>query len=265
MDFTYKIYTNLLKSIISKGYKFITFKEYVITKISGSPLPSKFIILRHDVELRYENAYYMANIQSELGIRASYYFRIHDKKKNEEFIKKIAELGHEIGYHYDDLSRCNGNVENALKRFKKNLTYFRQFGEVSTISMEGAPLSKYDNRDLWNYADYHKFGILGEPYFDIDFSKVFYITDTGRMWNGHKYNLRDKPLNNKELSKEFNTLKIHSTQDLIRSIENDVFPKSAMLTFHPQRWHNNHFSWSKELILQTIKNQAKRILIKIRK
>lgn len=131
--------------------------------------------------------------------------------------------------------------------------------------MEGAPRSKYDNRDLWNYADYQQFGILGEPYFDIDFSKIFYITDTGRMWDGHKYNLRDKPLDNKELSKKFNHLNFHSTHDLIEAIENDQFPTSAMLTFHPQRWHSNYFSWTREIISQTIKNQAKRILIKIRK
>ena len=32
-----------------------------------------------------------------------------------------------------------------------------------------------------------------------------------------------------------------------------------MFTFHPQRWNDNIYMWSKELILQNIKNIIKRI------
>ena len=31
--------------------------------------------------------------------------------------------------------------------------------------------------------DYRDLGIIGEPNFDVDYTKVFYITDTGRKWN----------------------------------------------------------------------------------
>lgn len=65
---------------------------------------------------------------------------------------------------------------------------------VSTIVMHGSPRSKHDSRDLWKHYDYRSLGIIGEPYFDIDFSKVFYITDTGRCWDGDRYSVRDKPM-----------------------------------------------------------------------
>jgi hypothetical protein len=91
----------------------------------------------------------MTKIQHSLGIKGSYYFRLFSKPGNEAIIKQIAALGHEIGYHYDDLTVCNGDHEKALKRFQKNLNYLRQFAPVTTITMEGAPLSKYDNRNLW--------------------------------------------------------------------------------------------------------------------
>jgi len=58
--------------------------------------------------------------------------------------------------------------------------------------MHGSPLSKYDSRDLWKVYDYRDYGIIGEPYFDIDFSKVLYLTDTGRRWDGDKVNIRDR-------------------------------------------------------------------------
>ncbi len=58
--------------------------------------------------------------------------------------------------------------------------------------MHGSPLSKYDNKLLWKYYNYRDFGIIGEPYFDVNFSKVLYLTDTGRRWNGEKVSVRDK-------------------------------------------------------------------------
>jgi len=83
-------------------------------------------------------------------------------------------------------------IDGAYVEFCKNLEYFRTFYPVKTICMHGSPLSKYDNRDIWNKYDYKKLGLIGEPYFDIDFSKVLYLTDTGRCWDGDKVSVRDK-------------------------------------------------------------------------
>ncbi len=32
--------------------------------------------------------------------------------------------------------------------------------------------------------DYNLIGILGAPYFDVNFNEVFYLSDTGRRWDG---------------------------------------------------------------------------------
>jgi len=56
----------------------------------------------------------------------------------------------------------------------------------------------------------------------------------------------------------------HSAQDIIDYIENDTFPKQAMLNFHPQRWNDKPIPWLKELIWQNVKNQGKRMLLAIR-
>lgn len=42
------------------------------------------------------------------------------------------------------------------------------------------------------YYDYRNYGIIAEPYFDLDFSKVLYLTDTGRRWDGNKVSMRDR-------------------------------------------------------------------------
>lgn len=58
--------------------------------------------------------------------------------------------------------------------------------------MHGSPRSPYDNKEVWKKYDYRELGILAEPYFDIDFSKVLYLTDTGRRWDGERVSIRDK-------------------------------------------------------------------------
>ena len=44
------------------------------------------------------------------------------------------------------------------------------------------------------YHDYHNFGIVGEPYFDIDFNEVLYLTVTGRRCDEDFFNIIDKPI-----------------------------------------------------------------------
>ncbi|MCD4677615.1 MAG: hypothetical protein K8S18_16710 [Desulfobacula sp.] len=256
MDFTFKKIELLYQSLKSKGFLFYTFSDY----IQGEALNSPFVILRHDVEARYENALYLAKIQHEIGIRGSYYFRLLPKSYNGNIIKEIAALGHEIGYHYDDLSYCKGNYEKAFQRFQKNLAILRNIAPVTTIAMEGAPLSKYDNRDLWKKYDYKKLGIIGEPYFDIDFNKMLYLTDTGRRWDGWRVSIRDKMTQQGEWIGQ--GLVFHTTNDIIKAAEQGKLPGRIMMTFHPQRWNDRFIPWFQELVFQNIKNQVKRFLVK---
>ena len=178
-----------------------------------------------------------------------------------EAIRGIAQLGHEIGYHYEDMSLCGGNFEKAWTHFKTWLAYFRQFYAVETICMHGAPTSQWDSKDLWQKYDYRTEGIIGEPYMDTDFEDVFYLTDTGRCWDGYKVSVRDKiPRRQDEWTKAGWTW--HSTHELIAAIEADQMPAHVMMTTHPQRWTNNKAAWWKELIVQNMKNCIKKIWIK---
>jgi hypothetical protein len=229
---------------------------------------SHFIILRHDVETKYANALEFAKIQFNHDIQATYYFRFLPDHFDDCVISEIASLGHEIGYHYDDLSHCKGDYNAAIKRFEKNLSTLNKIAEVKTICMEGAPLSRFDNRDLWKKYNYRDFGIIGEPYFDLDFSQVFYLTDTGRRWDGGKYSVRDKVgnLNSKfdfqNSNLNIHSLTFHSTSDIILAAILNQLPEQIMFTFHPQRWTNKPFPWFQELVLQNVKNVVKGMIVK---
>jgi len=73
-----------------------------------------------------------------------------------------------------------------------DLRRLREFYPVKTICMHGSPLSKYDNKLLWDKYDYRDYGITAEPNFDVDFDEVLYLTDTGRRWDGDRVSVRDK-------------------------------------------------------------------------
>ena len=128
--------------------------------------------------------------------------------------------------------------------------------------MHGAPTSKYDGKDLWKKYNYKDLGIIGEPYFDIDFSTLFYLTDTGMMWDGYKVSVRDKiPVYQDIWVKEG---KIYHTSDNIISAIGGNLPARIMITTHPQRWTDSFTAWAKEFVMQNLKNVVKRIMLKVR-
>lgn len=259
MDFTLQKYTELLQQLKVSHYRLVTFEYYCLHK---SELDAdRFVILRHDVDLKAENSLATAKIENSLGITASYFFRIVEQSNKPEIIRAIAALGHEIGYHYEDMTICEGDIGKAIKHFESQLAYFRKYYPVTTICMHGAPRSKYDGRDLWKQFDYHNFGIIGEPYFDVDFSKVFYLTDTGRRWDGFNVSVRDKvPRYQDEWIRR--GLVYHSTDDILHALQNDELPEHLMLTTHPQRWTDSRFQGLKELAVQRVKNGVKQIIVR---
>ena len=212
MDFTLKTYKKLLEALKEQNYNFQTFREFI------EDPEKKCVVMRHDVDRLPENSLVIAEIEARSGVRGSYYFRMVKDSFDEGIIKAIAGMGHEIGYHYENLSsvaknlgygiwwglgsgrkkadggrlKAEGLYSIAVKDFKQNLDRLRKICPIKTICMHGSPTSKYDNRDIWKRYNYRDYGIIGEPYFDIDFNEVFYITDTGRRWDGEKFNIRDK-------------------------------------------------------------------------
>jgi hypothetical protein len=252
-DFTLDTYNQLLATMQEGGYSFFKTKDLFLWQEKP-----KQISLRHDVDKLPKNSLVLARVQNLNGIVGTYYFRAIPTSFNREIILEIDSLGHEIGYHYETMDTCNGNVDKAYNEFCLNLDMFRKIVAVETVCMHGSPLSKYDNRSIWERYDYKKLGIIIEPYIDIDFNKVFYITDTGRMWDGDKVSFRDKPRN--QLTTHWPTY--HSTFNIIAALKEGTFPDIAMMTFHPQRWTNNSSLWYKELIVQNVKNSIKKILVK---
>ena len=244
MDFTIQKYVQLLTALKRSGIHFQ---------------------LRHDVDLKPQNSLRTARIEHGLQLKATYYFRMVPESFDEHIIKEIAGMGHTIGYHYESLTTCGGNMEAAYRDFCDNLAKLRLLVPVDTICMHGSPRSPYDSKDLWKHYDYHALGIVYEPYLDTDFSRTLYITDTGRRWDGYRVSVRDKVPNCQE-QWERQGVVFHSTDDIIAQLDNPRSPLltsqyAMLITTHPQRWEPFGFGYIQEYCTQTVKNCVKRVLV----
>ena len=243
-DFTLKSYQSLLLAFQQAGYQFQTFEELMTHPVEG-----KSVVMRHDVDELAWNALKMAQLENKLGIRATYFFRIVKQSNVPEVIKQIVGLGHEVGYHYEDLAMTKGDEVKAIETFKENLEYFRKFYPVKSVSMHGSSTSDYDNRLLWKDHSLSDYGLVGEPYLSVDFDKVFYLTDTGYAWDGGKYATRD-------IVESGFDLKFHTTSQIVDCIKAGNFPEKALILAHTL-WTDSLIQWDGLHLREFFRNNLK--------
>ncbi len=243
-DLTLTVYGQLLEALKGADHRFQTFSEFVRAPAEHA------IMLRHDVDDRKLHSLAFARLQHQRGIVGTYYFRMLPQSFDQRVVREIHELGHEIGYHYEEMDLCRGDVDRAFDLFRRNLERLRNEVPVTSICMHGSPLSRFDNKDLWKRNDYRSLGIVGEPYLDLDFERVAYFTDTGGRWDGDRYSVRDR-------AASASIHRFRSTQEIARAVRHGDFPSPAMLTFHPQRWTGSAPLWLRDRIVQHAKNYAK--------
>lgn len=259
MDFTIEKYSLLLEALHEAEYNSVLrFKDTM----------GKQVMLRHDVDIRPKNSLLTARIEADRGMNAIYYFRAVRESWDENVIREIASMGHEIGYHYESLTTSRGNVEQAYEDFCANYSRLSQLVgyQVKTICMHGSPRSDYDSRNIWKTYDYKILGIDYEPYLDTDWSRTLYLTDTGRRWDGYRVSVRDK-IEGWQEQWESEGLRFHQTDDIITFLYSDKANLSKgveriLITTHPQRWSSTKWSWFRELVTQNVKNQLKRYYIR---
>ena len=282
-DFTFAAYRELISSLEGNRYKFYTFEQFL------NEHPSRSVILRHDVDEQPDQAILLAEFENSRSITASYHIRVFPVKKSNyiKFIKRIVELGHEIAYHYEDLTRTLSSagrmkslkfrelvllkgIEKAKSSFISNLNWLREYYPVKVISMHGTPLSDIDNRILWDHMSYRELGVICEPYLDINYAEVLYLTDTGRRWDAFLSNRRDRILNKPEVTNNaftsnktiLTTDGLHTTFNLINKIQSGLMPEKIIINTHPQRWTDTKIQWLVEYIGQNFRNFIKSILFR---
>lgn len=252
-DFTFNGFQKILHSFSINKYLIGTYLDTLRCNVE----PKKILILRHDVDRFPLQSLQMAKLEADMGVNATYYFRIIRSVFKPYLIQEIAAMGHEIGYHYEDLSRCDGNMPKSIDHFRSNLDKLRQFYPIQTICMHGSPLSKWDNKSIWTYYDYKEYGILADTSIDVDYNKVFYITDNGRAWNRSSVSIRDK------VESTFD-IPIKNSEHLISLVQNNMLPDHVMINAHPDTFFDFGIKYFLNWGFIEAKNVAKWIIVKNR-
>ena len=151
------------------------------------------------------------------------------------------------------MTKARGDQLKAIDIFANELEMLRQICSINTISMHGSPFTPFNNMDLWKDYDFSRFNILADAMLSIDYSKLYYFTDTGGSWNAGKHNIRDKT---DSLS---DSLSIETTDDLMDLI-NDGIKHPIIINTHPNRWAKGLSSYLLIKIFDYMINRVKLVV-----
>lgn len=184
--FTFNNLANDLLKVKDIGYVFKPLSDYWL---EGGVVDPKVCFIRVDVDFSIQKAALLADLLSDLGIKGSFFIRLHAPEYNPfdfaniDRIKRIVSQGHEIGLHSEivDLQEiCGGSAESWLRSDLKLMELLTGCSCTSAASHGG--LTGYNNLDFWEKNDPKSFGLNYEAYEETEnfslFANCRYVSDS---------------------------------------------------------------------------------------
>ena len=183
------------------GYQIIRCQDYPKYKQSAN---NKILVNRVDIDLQCSGAVRIAEIFNKLGIKGTFFVRLHAKEynpfslENYRYLNFIKNSSHEIGLHsevMDASKQWNLSSKNVLITDIEILN--KMFGiKIDGISSHNG-LTDSNNLDFWKDNKASDFGLLYEAYdsqpgFNL-VNESIYITDSEyTQWKCYKNGILDK-------------------------------------------------------------------------
>jgi hypothetical protein len=172
IDFSYDSYRALLGHIRSCGH--------TICPLRAVPASGHYVILRHDIDYSVAKALEMAEIEHDLGVQAtvflmlgSPYYNLLDSD-NLAAARRIARLGHEIGFHYDtDLIDEQDDTRLGLVLGEHAVFLSRAIGTPVTSVAQHNPSVTRTRVRVPGFTD---------AYDDRYFKQIAYLSDSRRLF-----------------------------------------------------------------------------------
>jgi len=135
--------------------------------------------MRHDIDFSLEKALEIAKIESNMGVKSTFFLLITSNFYNvfsleaEKIIREIISLNHKIGLHFDE-TRYDNNDFNLLihKEIKLLEDFYR-------IKVDCVSFHRPSNSSLINNYD---FGNIINSYSNTYFKEMLYVSDSRRNW-----------------------------------------------------------------------------------
>jgi len=174
--FSLEDYRKILARAGKSGYEFPKLSEFK-KWIDRYP---KFLLLRHDVDISPLNALKMAEAEHSLGVVSTYYVMLRSVFYNPgaepffNYFKKIIEMGHDIGFHYDCGFYEENDIDEGMINDAKALQNILGI-KIKSVSQHKPAVRK---------GIYKPPSIYVDAYDEVLLNKARYISESGFKWRG---------------------------------------------------------------------------------
>ena len=148
-DFSYETYQALVTKL-SKDRVNLRFSDFAVANFK---IADNYFILRHDIDYSPDSALRMAELEAGMNIQACYFILFSSSFYNlfgDEYInfpKKLVEMGHEVGLHYDvNVYEKLGTVLDKSEILEAQIALLSQLAgkNVVSIAMHNPSVSGMD-------------------------------------------------------------------------------------------------------------------------
>jgi hypothetical protein len=160
-------YRTLLRLATAEGYEIVPLEQWL-----DDDRGERVLIVRHDVDQCPSSALRMLEVERELGVRSTWYFRWRTARLR--VVRAVLEAGGGVGLHYETLSRIvideraagrttvpEQLIDPARRTLKRELTAFSVlFGPSRSACAHGdTRVPGVNNAVLLRDRDPHEYGI----------------------------------------------------------------------------------------------------------
>jgi hypothetical protein len=178
------LYLDFLAKARARGRTFVQHRDFLP---GAALLPSRYILLRHDIDFAPAYSLEMAELEHAEGIRSTYFVLMECQYYNPvasdtiRRIRKIHALGHEVGLHVA--------VESAVEADPGREVALR-LDLLSNIV--GAPVRSFSQHDPVN-AGWARFDLPAgreacvDAYEIVKQHNLLYVSESAMMWRQHTF------------------------------------------------------------------------------
>ena len=186
-QFTFSKIKQYFQEVLRQNYQVITCREYIDYKKNCQK--NKVLVNRVDIDMSCSKAKRLVKIFDELGIKASFFVRLHAPDynpfsfENYRILKYIRDAGHEIGYHSEIIDESAIWDESAASCLKRDIDVLESMLDIKIYGVAShGGMTGLNNLDFWKDREPAEFGLLYEAYdekeaFDL-FNNSFYVSDS---------------------------------------------------------------------------------------
>lgn len=180
MDFTYESYKHLVEDIRAMGYTFTDYHSYRNV--------SRPCIFRHDIDTDISQALRLAEYEANMAgepVHSTYFVLVSSdfynvfSKGNEQQLKQILALGHEIGLHFDEKKYMDEETFNRDILIESVYKESKLLSDILGVPVQCVSMHRPSKRFL---EEDFTFKGLVNSYSNEFFHSFKYLSDSRHHW-----------------------------------------------------------------------------------